>query len=61
MSSLPPPNYLCANFSDWIRPFLENYISEAAKFLYAGFPKEEVGKETLRKFEIFESRFNAKL
>lgn len=60
ITGLPPPNYLCANFTDWVRPFLENYIEEAKRYYFTGFPREELGKETLKRFEAFEMKLNQK-
>lgn len=59
--SLPPPSYNYANFSDWIRPFIENYIADAKRYYYGGFPKEEAGNEALKLYNAFEEKLNKRI
>ena len=60
-ASLPPPSYNYAKFSDWMRPFIENYIADAKRYYYGGYPKEEAGNEALKLFNSFEEKLNKRI
>ena len=59
--SLPPPSFNIAKFMDWVPSFIEGYISDARRFYYGGYPKEELGLETMKIYKLFEEKFNKKL
>ena len=59
--NLPAPSYNLAKFSDWIRPFIENYISDAKRYYYGGYPKEEAGNQALTLFNTFEEKLSKKM
>jgi hypothetical protein len=55
---IPPPTYLQAKFTDFIRPFAETYLADAKKFSYWSFPKEEVAKDLISSLVSFEASQN---
>ena len=61
LSSMPPPSYNYANFTDWVRPFIENYIADAKRYYYGGYPKEEAGNEALKFFNLYEEKLAKKI
>ena len=60
LMNLPPPAYTCAKYTDWIKPYLESFISDAIKFYsaYNNFNKEEIAKESLKRLDNLENKMS---
>jgi len=59
--NLPPPSYNYAKFSDWMRPFIENYIAESKRYYSTGHIREANGNEALSLFNSFEEKLNLRI
>lgn len=57
--SMPAPAYIHANFMDFVRPYLDSYIQDSMRFNYWGFPREEVGNQTMQLLTSFEEKYAA--
>ena len=56
ITSLPPPSYNYAKFTDWITPFIDYFLADAKRFSYSSYSQEEVGLEAQKIWKSIEAK-----
>ena len=56
ITSLPPPSYNYAKFTDWIPPFIDYFLADAKRFSYSSYSQEEAGLEAQKIWKQIEEK-----